>query len=81
MARYLQLQGKIKKKSKYYLFESERCRGPRSMKVVNVGGTFSKIVISYCSMISTIYFHPVTRLVDLENRRILLAESWAGNSK
>ena len=35
----------------------------------------------YCGMISTIYFHPVTQLVDLENRRILLAESWAGNSK
>ena len=27
------------------------------------------ILFSYCGMISTIYFHPVTRLVNLENRR------------
>ena len=43
--------------------------------------TLKENLLSYCGMISTIYFHPVTRLVNLENRRILLAESWAGNSK
>ena len=32
-------------------------------------------------MISTIYFHPVTRLVNLENRRWWLAESCGGKFK
>ena len=27
------------------------------------------VALGYCSMISTIHFHPVTRLVNLENRR------------
>ena len=29
----------------------------------------------YCGMISTIYFHSVTQLVNLENRRWTLAEA------